>query len=180
MMPTPFAEDYPSRYENWLTLKNGMKVFLRPVLQTDGVLLVDFFNKISPRTRYLRFLRHLDALPEDMLYSFTHINYDSEFALVAFIDEDDTAAIIGVARYAVDPHDETADLAVTVRDDWQHFGLGTSLLAKTIDIGKEHGIFHFKSMIDPQNTIIRQILLSLGYTVKYSLRSGFFEVDIAV
>ena len=172
-------EGYPSQYEERITLKNGREVFFRPVLPSDGHLLVGFFNKISPQTRYLRFMRHLDALPDDMLYHFTHVNYDSEFALIGLIEEDGNDAIIGVARYAVDPHETTADIAVTVRDDWQHLGLGKALLAKTIDIGKEHGVFRFKSMVDPENSIIRQILLELGYEVKYSSQSGCFEVEIS-
>ena len=113
-----------------------------------------------------------------MLHSFTHINYDSEFALVAVIQEDGKDAIIAVGRYAYDSKDDLADLAVAVRDDWQHLGLGKSLLARTVAIGKEQGISRFKSMMDAQNKIMRQILLELGYEVKYSLRSGFFEVEI--
>jgi GNAT superfamily N-acetyltransferase len=179
-MPTTFTEGYLPHYESWLTLKNGREVFLRPILQTDGHLIVDLFNKISPQSRYLRFLRHLHTLPEDMIYHFTHINYDSEFAIVGVIKEDGKDAIIAVGRYAHDQHEDLTDLAVAVRDDWQHFGLGKSLLAKIIAIGKEHGIYRFESMMDPQNNIIRQTLLELGYEVKYSLRSGFFQVEIVV
>ena len=179
-MSTSFTEGYPIQYESWLTLKNGRKVFLRPIQPTDGVLLVDFFSKISPQTRYLRFLRHLDAIPDDLLYHFTHVDYVNEFALIGVIEEEGNNAVIGIARYANDPHENAADLAVTVRDDWQHFGLGKTLLVKIIDIGREHAVCRFKSMIDPQNNIIRQILLELGYEVKYSLRIGFFEVEIVV
>jgi len=179
-MPTTVTEGYPPQYESWLTLKNGREVFLRPILRTDEHLIVDLFNKMSPQSVYLRFLRNLHALPEDMIYRFTHINYDSEFALVAMIKEDGKDAIIAVGRYAYDPHEDVTDFGVAVRDDWQHLGLGKPLLVKIFDIGKEHGISHFVTMMDPQNNIMRQILLELGYDVKYSLRSGFFQVEIVV
>jgi acetyltransferase len=173
-------KDHLSRYESRVTLKNGREVFLRPVLPTDRDRIVDLFNRISPQYVYLRFLGHLQALPEEMLHRFTHIDYDSEFALAAVIEEEGEEAVIGVGRYAHDPHDNLTDLAVTVRDDWQHLGLGKSLLKKTIDVGKEHGIYRFDSMMDPRNIFIVQTLRDLGYEVKYFMRNGFYQVEILV
>lgn len=115
-----------------------------------------------------------------MLYRFTHIDYSSEFALVGIIKEEGKDAIIAVARYAHTPHDILPDLAIAVRDDWHHFGLGKSLLKKLVEIGKEHGIYRFGGMIDPQNKIILQVLSELGYTVKRSMKNGFFQVEILV
>jgi len=175
-----FNNNYPTQYESWLTLKNGSTVFLRPILHSDEHLVIDLFKRLSPDSVYMRFLRHLHSLPEDMVYQFTHINYSSEFALVAIIEEDEKGKIIAIARYTYSPNDNITDLAIAVRDDWQHLGLGKPLLKKIIQIGKEHGIFRFGGMIAPQNRIIRQILLELGYKVNYSMRSGFFQVEILV
>jgi len=170
-MSTTSNEAYPSHYESRLTLKNGKEIFFRPILKTDGPLLVDLFNKLSPQSVYFRFLRPLHTLPEELIYHFTHINYESAFALVAVIKEDGKDTIIAVGRYAYDPQDKVTDLAVAVRDDWQYLGLGKSLLSKIITIGKENGISRFVSMISPQNDVIRQTLQNLGYEVKYSFRS---------
>jgi acetyltransferase len=174
------ADNYPSQYENRLILKNGREIFIRPVKPTDEPGIVDFFKKLSAQTITLRFLRPLDALPNEMLYQFTHINYHSEFALAGIIEEDGGDAIIAIARYAYSPNDHVTELAIAVRDDWQHLGLGKSLVKQVVEIGKEHGIYRFGGMIAPQNKIIMQILADLGYKVKYSLRSGVFEVDILV
>lgn len=172
--------NYPTQYESRLTLKNGREIFLRPIMPTDEHLVVDLFQRLSTHSVYLRFLTHLRTLPKDMLYRFTHVNYKSEFALAGIIEEDGKDAIIAIARYAYTPHDNITDLAVAVRDDWQHLGLGKSLLKKIVEIGKEHGIRRFGGMIDPHNKIIMQILLELGYKVKYSLRSGCYQVEILV
>jgi acetyltransferase len=115
-----------------------------------------------------------------MLYHFTHVDYASQFALVAVIGENGRDAIIAVARYAYDPHNHITDLALAVRDDWQNLGLGKSLLEKIVAIGKEHGITRFGSMMDPGNHAIEQILKAPGYQVKYSLRNGFYQVEIFV
>lgn len=177
-MPTALNEGYPRQYESRFTLKNGAEIFLRPILPTDRHLILDLFKKMSSRSVRMRFLRRLNALPEDMVYRFTHINYSSEFALVAMTREDEKDTIIAVGRYAYDPHENLTDLAVAVRDDWQHLGLGKPLLAKVVDIAKEHGISRFMGMMDPQNHIIRRILSELGYEVRYFWESGLFRLDI--
>lgn len=179
-MLAPVTENYPAQYESWLTLKNGRQVFLRPILQTDEPLIVDLFNRISPQSLYLRFLSHPHTLSQEMLYHLTHVDYDSQFALIALIKEDEKDAIIAVGRYARDPHRDITDLAVAVRDDWQHVGLGKALLVNTVDIAKAHGISHFESMMDPQNHTMKRILSELGYKVEYSLQGGFFQVEIIV
>jgi GNAT superfamily N-acetyltransferase len=179
-MPTTSKEGYPSQYESQLTLKNGSEVFIRPILNTDGPLLVELFNKLSPQSVYFRFLSSLKALSEELLYHFTNINYNSSFALVAVVKEDGNNVIIAVVRYAFDPQDNVTNLAVAVRDDWQNLGLGKSLLEKIITIGKEHGISRFLCTIHPQNDVIKQTFKTLGYEVRYTLRGTYNLVEIFV
>jgi len=179
MSPT-FNEGYPTQYESRVTLKNGRSVFLRPVLQTDEDLILDLFNKLDLDSIYLRFLTYLNALPEDLLFQLTHIDYKNQFALAAVIQENGKDSIIAVARYGHDPKDNVMDFAVVVRDDWQQCGLGKSLLLKIFAIGKEHGISRFVSIIDPTNHIIKRILRELGYTVKYFYINGSTQVEVLI
>lgn len=173
-------EGYPTQYESRLTLNNGREVFLRPILPTDENLIVDLFNKLNSDSIYLRFLRPLNALPEDMLFQLTHIDYARNFALVAVIQENGKDSIIAVARYGYDPEENITDFAIVVRDDWQRYGLGKSLLVKIFALGKEHGISRFVSIIDSTNKIMKQVLRKSGYTVKYSYRKGSTQVEVFV
>lgn len=175
-----FIGNHPTPYECWLTLKNGKKIFIRPMMPTDKYLVIDFFERLSPQTIYMRFLTQLRALPKNILYRFTHFNYPSEFALVGIIKEDGKDAIVAIARYAYIDHYGNTELGVTVRDDWQHLGIGKALVKKVFDVGKENGIFRFMARVHPDNKIMMQIFLELGYELKYSLKCGIFEVDISV
>lgn len=179
-MPIIPNEGYPAQYESGLTLKDGREVFLRPILHADGPLLIDLFNRISPDSIYFRFLRRLHALPEDMIHRFTHVNYVSEFALVAVIREEGKDAIIAVVRYGYNPDDGHTDFAITVRDDWQHLGLGRSLMERMVSIGRDNGIPSLWSIIDARNNAMRRLLSGLGNEVKYSHQGGFLEVEIVV
>jgi acetyltransferase len=178
-MSTTLPGDYPRQHESWVKLKNGREVFIRPILPTDGPLVLDLFHRMSPASLALRFLKPLDVLPDDLLYRLTHLDYQSTFALGAIVQEDERDALVAVARYADEP-DSPADLAVAVRDDWQQLGLGKWLLARILAIGKAHGLSRIGSLMDPQNSRMKQMLSRLGYPVSYSVRSGFFQVEITV
>ena len=174
-------ENIPCQYERRLLLKNGREVFLRPILPSDEHLLVDLFYNMSPRSRYLRFMTKLQELPGELLHHLTHLDHDNQqVALACLVEEDGKAAIIAVGRYSLDIDENIADLAVAVRDDWQHLGIGKALLLNIIAIGKEHGISRFGSMMDPQNDIMKHTLMGLGYQVKYFCRDGFYQVEIIV
>lgn len=179
MRPSSINENC-NRYESLIVLKNGKKVFLRPIANSDRDRLVDLFNRMSPQTIYFRFLRQLRELPENMIDRLVGIDRDSNFALVAIAGENGKDAVIAVGRYGKDPDEGGTDLAVAVRDDWQQAGLGGYMLAKVVDIAKEHGITNFTGMMYPQNKNIQQLLVKLGYDVKYSMESGFYRVEIAV
>ena len=161
-------------------LDNGKTVFVRPILPTDDLLLSNLFHKLSAESLYLRFLRPLNHLPEGLLFELTHIDYNKNFALVALIQEDGRDSIIAVARYGYDPDQHITDAAIVVRDDWQRLGLGKLLLVKIYDIGREHGIGRFVSVIASTNSGIKQMLRKLGYTVKYSYPAGVTRVEVLI
>ena len=154
-------------------------MFLRPIRSSDGHLLVDLFNRMSAQSVYLRFLRRLDTLSENMIHQFLKINYHSDFALVAVVKEDEKDTIVAVGRYGYDPEEDSTDLAVAVRDDVQGEGLGELMLSKVVTIAKENGIARFTGIMDSRNKAIQKLLVKLGYKVSYSMESGFYKVVIS-
>lgn len=171
-------DPYHKKYESILKLKNGKEVFLRPIMDSDRHHILDLFNRMSRQSIYLRFLRRLSDLPENLLDKLINIDYHSNFALVAIARENAKDTIVAVGRYGKDPDEGDTELAVAVRDDWQHAGLGKYMLSKVVDIAKEQGISHFTGIMDPHNNVIQNLLLKLGYKVKYSMESGFYQVKI--
>jgi len=166
--------------ESRITLRNGREVLLRPIVEDDGPLLVDLFNRLSPESRYFRFLGRQEFLPEGLVYQFTHLDYVRNFALAAEIDEGGVRAIIGVARYGYDYFQKRTDFAIVVRDDWHRLGLGKILLEKLFAVGKEQGISRFVAEIDPQNNSIRQMLINMGYDLKAINLSTSLTFEILV
>lgn len=171
-------QDYPAEQETWMALKNGKTVQVRPVMPTDEPLIENLVNKLSSDSSYLRFLRPVKALPKELLFQLTHLDYQRNFALAAVIREEEKDAIIAVARYGYDPQEQLTDFAIVVRDDWQHCGLGKQMLAKIFEIGRKQGISRFVSIVDSTNIAMKRILRELDSTVNYSYEQGFTQVEI--
>lgn len=158
---------YPYYYEEWITLKDGSAVFLRPIKPTDGPLLLDLFKSLSRETIYFRFLTHLEKLQPEMLKQLVEIDYESHFALAALITVDKEESIIGTCRYIVKGNTNHAELTVVLRDDWQRKGLGKLMVTRVVDIARSKGIDSIEILLDYRNEGMKRIFASLGYPVSY-------------
>ncbi|HET6461901.1 MAG TPA: GNAT family N-acetyltransferase [Syntrophales bacterium] len=158
---------YPYYYEEWITLKDGSAVFLRPVKPADGPLILDFFGRLSRDSIYFRFLTHLEKLQPEMLKQYVEIDYEKHFALAAIIKEEERDAIVGTCRYIVKENTDHAELTVVLRDDWQRKGLGRALVTRVVEIARSKGIASVEILLDYRNEGMKRIFASLGYPVSY-------------
>ena len=170
---------YPAKYESSFRLKDSRCVFLRPIRSTDGDLLRDLFHRLSPESVQKRFMTLLRDLPEDMLFRFTHVDYQKYFALVAIVRDEGKDSIVAVGRYGLDPQENATDFAVVVRDDYQGNGLGSYLLRKILEIGRGNGIARFATLIDVENRVMKSILGRLSYKVRFSPRGPVIKAEIS-
>ncbi|HVO68203.1 MAG TPA: GNAT family N-acetyltransferase [Syntrophales bacterium] len=158
---------YPVECEEWVTLRDGYTVFLRPIKHTDGPLLLNFFQQLSPETIYFRFLTHLKSLHPDLLRHYVEIDYETHFALTAVITEEGKESIIGTCRYIVKNKADHAELTIVLRNDWQRRGLGKIMAQKVVDLARSKGISGIEILFDYRNEGMIRLFSSLGYPVKY-------------
>jgi len=122
---------YPVALIHPLTLADGRRVLVRPVLPQDSDGEQAFVKGLSPASRYRRFHVGMRELPLATLRQMTEIDHRSHVALVAHpeLDIDDEAGpvIVADARY-VRLDGRRAEFAVAVDDRWQRQGLGSRLL----------------------------------------------------
>src|SRR5262245_64846952 len=64
-------------------LRDGSEIVIRPIGPEDAEREQAFVRALSPQSRYFRFMSGLRELPADMLYRFTHTDFERELALVA-------------------------------------------------------------------------------------------------
>lgn len=126
---------YPAELEEELALEDGTRLRLRPMRPDDVAREGRFFDSLSERSRYQRFMQHLPKLPPGMLARFTQLDYDRELALVAMRDDD----FVAVGRYAPNADGRTAEFALVVGDAWQGKGLGRRLLERLCNCARAAG-----------------------------------------
>ncbi|HYL25651.1 MAG TPA: bifunctional acetate--CoA ligase family protein/GNAT family N-acetyltransferase, partial [Burkholderiales bacterium] len=126
---------YPVELEQELALAGGTRVRIRPIRPEDTELEQRFFASLSERSRYQRFMQHMQHLPPHLLARFTQLDYDRELALVAV----HAGSFIAVGRYAPNPDGETAEFALVVADAWQGKGLGRALLERLCNAARAAG-----------------------------------------
>ncbi|SMB27851.1 Acyl-CoA synthetase [Sterolibacterium denitrificans] len=131
---------YPAALVSSFEARNGRQVTLRPIKPADAALEQAFVQKLSPQSRYLRFMNAIRELSPAQLVRLTQIDYDREMAFIAVVNDADGGAEtqIGVARYAVNPDGASCEFAIVVADDWQGLGLAQRLMAALIETARNH------------------------------------------
>ena len=148
-------------------LGDGTDVALRPFLPGDGGLLVASFARLSPRSRYRRFLSPVPQLTDSMLAFLTSVDGVDHRAWGALVDEPAGPVGAGVVRWVRTKADPAvADMAVTVIDDYQGRGLGGLLLDVAVLDAFAFGIERFEGVLLGENIASRRMLARGGATLE--------------
>jgi len=162
-----------------IALRDGSHVRIRQGHSTDKELLRRGFERLSPESRYRRFLAPIPELTEDMVRYLTEIDHHDHEAMIAL--DEDTGEGIGVARYVRDPQrPEVAEVAVTVIDDWQGRGLGTLLLEMISARAREEGITTFTALMLATNEEMMDLLRRLDPIRIIDRETGRVELEVPI
>jgi RimJ/RimL family protein N-acetyltransferase len=173
--PEPEPEPEP---EAPLVLHDGSAVLIRQVHSTDAPLLADGFARLSPRSRWMRFLGAKTTLSAAELRYFTEVDHHDHEAIGALSSADGRG--VGIARYIRDVDDpQAAEIAVTVVDDWQGRGLGTELLSRLSDRARQAGIHRFTALAAAENIAVAGLARKLGACLA-GRGPGTVEYEIAL
>lgn len=161
------------------TLRDGSVVRLRQSHRTDGDLLRRGFERLSEETRYRRFLAATPELTDDMVRYLTTLDHHDHEAIVAL--EEETGGGVGVARYVRNPRrPNTAEVAVTVVDEWHGRGLGTLLLEVLGERARAEGIERFTAMMLASNQQMMDVLEALGPVHVVDREAGTVQIETPI
>jgi GNAT superfamily N-acetyltransferase len=163
-------------------LDDGTPVSLRHVRPDDAAELKRGFDKLSPSSRYRRFLGGLSTLSDEQLRYFTCVDGRDHVAIVAVTHAPGTGAEtgVGIGRFIRRADDPTvAEAALTVIDDMQGKGLGRILALTLARAALERGVKRFRGEVLTDNEPVRQLLEEVGAVVRpVGGGSIVFEVDL--
>lgn len=151
-------------YEEHAVLRDGSRVTLRPVRPSDKEILKRGFERLSPESRFRRFLTAKSALSDAELAYLTELDGVDHFALGAL---DEAGEGLGIARFVRSATDPTvAEVAVAVVDDWHARGLGTLLLVRLAAAARERGIERFAGQALASNQTIHDMIAQIHGVIR--------------
>lgn len=157
---------------------DGVPLTIRPITADDKAALVDAFRHLSEQSVYRRFLAPVKRLTESELAYLTELDHSDHEALVALTE---AGEIVGVARYVRQPADPShAEVAVTIRDEWQSRGVGTTLLHLLARRAARNGIELFTGVCLAENREMLQLFDELGPTTRHRQDGDVTEVEVTL
>jgi RimJ/RimL family protein N-acetyltransferase len=148
-------------------------VTIRPIRADDTERLQLSHERLSPESRYRRFMSakpHLTAADARYLVDIDGCHH---YALVATVAEPAGEAIVAVARFVRQADDpQAAEFAIVVGDEWQRQGLGGELLGRLADAAVTRGVERFRAVMLTDNVPIHRLVDGVAVGVTHRTRSA--------
>jgi acetyltransferase len=155
----------------------GVPLLVRPIHAGDDERLLDFFDRLSPRSIYMRFFGPMKQLSPAMLDQLTRVDPERHIALVALSQRDNGQSMLGVGRVVTLNNSKQAEFSIVVADAWQGLGIGANLLQRCIDIAERRGIERVWGLVLAENTQMLALGRKLGFTIE---RAGGAEFELTI
>ena len=147
-----------------VVLRDGAAVPVRPLERSDRAELAAMVERLSERSRYLRFAAPKPRLTTRELDLLTDVDHHRNEALVAF--DPDTGRGVAVVRWVAAGEPGVAEVAVTVADEWQGRGLGPALLARLLDLARAEGLTALRASVLGVNARSVAMLRHAGFRAR--------------
>jgi RimJ/RimL family protein N-acetyltransferase len=161
-----------------MRLPSGTEVMIRPIRPDDGPRLSAAYDRLSPESRYKRFLApkpHLNSTEVEYLVNVDGANH---IALVA-TPVDHPERIIGVARLVRLSEDPSAaEFAVVIGDPWQGEGLASAMLERLLMAAPSQGIERLRATILADNEPAHRLVRHLPGPQRLRRRGPVNEIEV--
>lgn len=162
-----------------ILLRDGTTAWIRPILPEDRALHQEFFESLSDKSRYNRFLALVPSLTEDLLRRLVdNVDGVDHIAYYVFLDGQETALPTAIARIVRDPdRPDTADVAVTVSDKCQGRGIASAILKVLVE-RRPKGVTRIVTLVSSNNRASIAMLRRLGPAKVTHVEDGVVELRV--
>lgn len=145
-----------------LTTRTGLLLSIRPATIADEALLTEFFLFVTPQDIRFRFLSGLKSIDHDRLVAMLRTDQDLSRSFLAF--DKATGTIVAIATLVAEKSGNRAEVAISVRSNYKHRGIGWSLLKYVSQIAKARGIKTLESMESRESHEAIELEREMGFT----------------
>ncbi len=157
-------------------LADGTRLGFRPLGTDDHDRVAGLFARLSPESRYRRFLSPKRSLTRRELAFLTDIDHVGHEAIAALDQRD--GSMVGVARYVrfADRHG-VADVAIAVADELHGMGIGTELATRLVRRARANGFAVLAAATLWENRPARALLRRLEFRARAS-QGSVIELEL--
>jgi acetyltransferase len=161
--PALAIRPYPGELEEELGLKDGSKVWARPVRPEDEPAYARLLARTGPGDVYSR-VGTPGPPPREVILQLVHIDYDREMTfVVARPGPGGETEIVGVVNSLTAPDNREAEYSIFVRGDVRRAGLGRALMEKMIRYCRSRGTGTLYGMVAKSDVAMLSLDFKLGF-----------------
>jgi GNAT superfamily N-acetyltransferase len=146
-----------------LSTRTGFSFHVRPAGPDDEAGLAEFFKHVTPEDLRFRFLTTVREVGHDRLVAMTKVDHRQTENFIAFTEDGRT--IVATGMLACDAALERGEVAISIRSEYKHKGLGWELLRHICKFAETKGVKVVESLEDRQNHEAIEIEREQGFEV---------------
>jgi len=161
------------KYRQVVTLSDGTRVLLRPLVAEDKNALIALFEPIGPDD--LRLMRN-DVRDRDLVADWAeHVDYKKIVPLIAVVND----RIVGDAtlHFRSGPSRHVADVRIFLSKEFRRRALGTAMLRAVIDVARKAGLQQLVAEIVADQVKVISAFQQLGFELRATYPDYFMMPD---
>ena len=143
--------------------RSGCLFNVRPACADDEAALAEFFKHVTPEDMRFRFLTGLKEVGHERLFAMTNVDHQQTENFLAFVDNE--TEIIATAMLACDADLKRGEVAISVRSDFKHDGVGWEMLKHVTRHAESIGVKIIESIESRDNHAAIELEREMGFTV---------------
>lgn len=184
-LPKLAIRPYPTQYVSSWTTRNGMQVTIRPIRPEDEPLMIKLHHTLSEESvffRYFHLIKLSQRIAHERLTRLCFLDYDREMALVVDYENPETGEheVLAVGRLSKLHGTSEAEFAILVSDRYQCQGLGTELLKRLLEVGRDEQLRLISAEILTENSAMQRVCEKLGFRIYPTVDAAVVRAEIKV
>ncbi len=161
--------EYQARFkENFVTLRNGVKVNVRPMSKNDADALGEFYESV-PRQDF----RFYCPYKLDRPTAAEHAALADSPIWVVLVIETPEKKIAGYAWYRMNkPEDKESVFGICIRPGWQDTGSGRAVMTRLLEVAREVGPPMMNLTVQLANPRAVALYQKMGFVIKREQMRG--------
>jgi L-amino acid N-acyltransferase YncA len=161
------------KYRGLVTLADGTRVLLRPMVREDRELLSELFKNINGDD--LRYFRHNVKDPIILEGWIENLDFNKVIPVLALVNERPVGN--ATLHFEQGPRRHIGEIRIYLTRDFRKRGLGMKILRTIIEIGRKQGLHILIAEVIAENVKLIKAFETMGFKQQCTLENYFMFPD---